>query len=396
MLYREQLECLEEITLAPYAVKSKDSCKRVHEEEEHPLRTAFQRDRDRIIHSLAFRRLEYKTQVFVNYEGDHYRTRLTHTIEVMHVANTLSRLLRLNPDLTEAIAYAHDLGHTPFGHAGEKILDKLMRNHGGFEHNRQSLRVVDSLEKNYPGFSGLNLTKYTRDGIMKHRSEHDKPKIDNLDLSPNTSLEGQVVNIADEIAYICHDLEDGLRSGILNLKEVETLELWNKASKDANKHGIGKNFGKFQFQIIRFLKNLLVTDCAEASLKLLEKENVDSVDKVRNWKKSFIGFHEDVEKGCAEINAFLMENFYQNYRIVRMASKAEEFITKLFERYVKRPEILPPGVQKQVNTIKKSNNKKKVDEEYSVFRTVCDYIAGMTDRFALEEYEKLFNPSKRV
>lgn len=331
MLKRKTFEKLESEFLSDYAMKSKDSRGRIHPEAEHLCRSAFHRDRDRIIHSLAFRRLEYKTQVFVNYEGDYYRTRLTHTLEVAQIAKAIARALRLSEDLVEAIALAHDLGHTPFGHAGEEALRKLMEADGGFEHNRHGLRVVDYLEERYPKFKGLNLSWEVREGIAMHKTAYDKAELPKeFRKFPHPSLEAQVVDVADEIAYNNHDLDDGLTSQFLKFNQLDEVELW-KLAKDE----ITKSYPKMKdeikkYQIIKFLINLQVQDVIEHTEQLLKKHNIHSPDQARSFKKKLVCFSSTVAKKCTKLRVFLNENLYQHYRVARMSNKAKKYIEELF------------------------------------------------------------------
>ncbi|MFC1851016.1 deoxyguanosinetriphosphate triphosphohydrolase [candidate division CSSED10-310 bacterium] len=382
--HREDWEKIEEMTLAPFAVRASQSKGRVYSENPPPHRTCFHRDRDRIIHSNAFRRLEYKTQVFVNYEGDHYRTRLTHTLEVAQTAVSISRALRLNTDLTDVIAMAHDLGHTPFGHAGEETLHQLMKDYGGFEHNRQSLRVVDVLEERYQAFPGLNLSWEAREGIIKHNSAYDNPSSEDFNPGKKPSLEGQVVNLADEIAYNCHDLEDGLRSEILTPAQLSAVVLWQEVLQRAQKEGDFKSSDQLQYQTVRHLKNTLLLDAFEASQQAIQNSQVQTVDHVRSHPADLILLSPAMARKNQEFREFLFHNLYNHYRIIRMADKARFFITRLFERYQQRPDILPSKVHLRLA---------HSDEPE---RIICDYIAGMTDRYALDEYQKLFDPYEKV
>jgi len=373
-------------TLAPYAAKSSDTKGRVHPEEEHPFRSPFQRDRDRIIHCHAFRRLEYKTQVFVYHEGDHYRTRLTHSIEVAQISRTIARALGLNEDLSEAIALAHDLGHPPFGHSGEKVLNNLMAEEGGFEHNAHSLRLVDELEKRYPGFNGLNLTWETRDGIAKHSSEHDiqMPKgefTDNL----RPCLEAQIVDLADEIAYNNHDIDDGISSGMLETEALKEVKLWRSKRKEARARSNTGDEKILTYQTIIGIINAQVTDLVSLMVRRIEENNINSLDDVRRRKGLIAGFSPEMDCMNRELKAFLMKNLYHHYRVIRMADKAERIISELFRAYVREPKLLPPGNYARVESGKVAQK-----------RVICDYIAGMTDRFALKEYGRLFDPFEKV
>ncbi|MBL7084745.1 MAG: deoxyguanosinetriphosphate triphosphohydrolase [Candidatus Omnitrophica bacterium] len=378
MLKRTGLEKQEAAFLADCAMKSKDSKGRVHPEPEHPYRTAFQRDRDRIIHSTAFRRLEYKTQVFVNYEGDYYRTRLTHTLEVTQIARTIARALRLNEDLVEAAALAHDLGHTPFGHAGEDTLHKLMQEHGGFEHNRQGLRVVDYLEQRYPDFKGLNLTWELREGILKHTTAYDHPEIKEFKNFKSATLEAQVVDVADEIAYDSHDLDDGITSKVIDVADLSQIRLWQKAQEQISKKYPRLKNEIQKYQVVKFLINLQVQEIIEQTELTLSREKIHSVNEVRGHEKLVL-FSPELNKERKQLRDFLNQKLYQHYKVVRMSNKARRFIRELFQCYVSNPEQLPPTSQGRV-------------EEEGVYRVVCDYIAGMTDRYAQNEYRRLFQP----
>jgi len=383
MLERRLLEKQEEETLAPYAIKSSQSRGRQHKEKEHLYRTAFQRDRDRIIHSTAFRRLQYKTQVFVNYEGDHYRTRLTHTLEVLQISKTIARSLNLNEDLVEAIALAHDIGHTPFGHSGEMVLHNLMKRHGGFEHNRQALRIVDYLEERYPNFRGLNLTWETREGIIKHTTIYDTPKIDSFDLDKNASLETQVVNASDEIAYNNHDLDDGITSGLISMEEIEKIELWRAASVK-----VKKKYPKLKKKIkksliIRELINMYISDLLNETKNNLKRYKIRTPEDARNIDQKIVNNSASFNKKKKEISNFLFDNLYNHPYVIRMSDKGERFIKQLFTVYVNKPKLIPPEFL-------------KLAEKDGVYRVICDYIAGMTDRFALNEYKRLFEPYEKV
>jgi len=384
MLTRQEIEKREEEVLAPYAMKSKDTRGRIHPEREHEYRSVYQRDRDRIIHSTAFRRLEYKTQVFVNHEGDYYRTRLTHTLEVSQIARSVAKALRLNEELVETIALAHDLGHTPFGHSGEEALHEIMKKHGGFEHNRQGLRVVDLLEQRYPEFPGLNLSWEVREGIIKHQTSFDQPEPTGFEPDKQPSLEAQVVDAADEIAYDNHDLDDGLTAGLLKEEDLQDIELWAKAKQQANRLFRGKlNKEIRKYQIVRSLINLEVTELIKHSENSLKKLNISSCADVRETKKRIISFSPGRRKQMEELRSFLLKNLYRHYRVVRMSNKARRFIKELFEVYLSNPDQLPPT----------SSQRLKNEDAH---RVICDYVAGMTDRYCLDEYKKLFEPYERV
>lgn len=384
MQIKDQLKEYEDSFLACYAMKSVDSRGRVHKESEHPYRSIYQRDRDRIIHSAAFRRLEYKTQVFVNHEGDYYRTRLTHTIEVAQIARTIAYALRLNVDLTEAIGLAHDLGHTPFGHSGEDVLNELMAKFGGFNHNLHGLRVVDHLEERYPEFNGLNLSWEVREGIVKHSSAFDKAS-PIKELAPNEfpTLETQVADIADEIAYDNHDLDDGLTSGLLKESDLEKLEIWNIICKDISGKYAKITEENKKYLVVRSLINKQVTDLIEQTQLNLEKLKLKSHLDVKRLNKKVVHFSKGMQEVRKPLRALLMEKLYHHYRVIRMSDKAKRFIAELFNVYLKRPQALPSQIQKRILSD-------------GVRRVVCDYIAGMTDRYALDEYKKLFDPYEKV
>ena len=384
MQTREILEKIEMEKLAPYAMKASLSLGRNHKETEHPMRTCYQRDRDRIIHSSAFRRLEYKTQVFVNHEGDYYRTRLTHTLEVAQITRTMAKALRLNEDLAETIALAHDLGHTPFGHSGERMLDELMKDHGGFEHNRQSLRVVDHLEDKYPFFKGLNLSWEVREGIIKHSSEHDNPELaDEFQPHLKPTLESEIVNLADEIAYNNHDIDDGLTSEMITVEQLNKIEIWRENYERVSKEMPDRPFKVKRHQTVRYIINMLVTDLIENIIHNVKDQNIESIDDVRNSSKPVVSFSPSVLEKSRELKSFLKENLYRHYRVIRMAEKANRFMTDLFNAYNATPEQLPPHVFRQME----GSNKERI---------IADYIAGMTDRYALDEYKKLFDPYEKV
>jgi len=383
ILERTDLQRREEEVLAPYAGKSARNRGRRYPETEHPLRSAFQRDRDRVVHSTAFRRLEYKTQVFINHEGDHYRTRLTHTLEVAQIARTIARALRLNEDLTEALALAHDVGHTPFGHSGEDALHELMRDHGGFEHNRQGLRVVDELERSYPAFPGLNLTYEVREGMAKHKTSYDVPTPDEFEPDRRSLLEAQAVNIADAIAYDNHDVDDGLRAGIICPDELRALELWGRAEKALTER-FGALEGHFlRRQMVISIINSLVNDVVTSTQARLDQRGVRSIEDVRSAETDLVDFSADMRQVVQELEAFLFENVYRHYRVVRMAEKAKRFVQEMFRTYAGSPEQLPPRHQRRADSD-------------GIHRTVCDYIAGMTDRYAMDEYTRLYYPYHSV
>ncbi|GMQ78011.1 MAG: deoxyguanosinetriphosphate triphosphohydrolase [Anaerolineae bacterium] len=379
---RKELERLEIQVLAPYALKSASSRGRAHPEKESATRTAFQRDRDRIIHTTAFRRLEYKTQVFVFYEGDHYRTRLTHTLEVSQLGRSIARGLGANEDLTEAICLAHDLGHPPFGHAGETALNSLLKDYGGFNHNTQSYHIVTQLENRYPDFPGLNLTYETREGMLKHETEYDKSDAINYEPNKRASLEAQIANVADEIAYNAHDLEDGLRAGLFHHSELAPLELWQFLKDDIGWNGL--SFTEItRRQLIRELIGLMVNDVVETSAANLEQKKLASADQLQDLNSNVVNYSPPLITQTRSLKDFLYERMYRHYRLMRMQTKAERFIKQIFEAYASEPKMLPDKIQYRMNS-------------ESLPQVIADYIAGMTDRFALEEWEKLFDPYSRA
>jgi dGTPase len=383
MLRRAEFDALENQLLAPYAMRSAASRGRVHAGAEHPFRLAFQRDRDRIIHSTAFRRLEYKTQVFVNHEGDYYRTRLTHTMEAAQITRTIAKSLRLNEDLAEAVALAHDLGHTPFGHAGERVLNDLMAPHGGFEHNAQSLRIVDELEERYANFRGLNLTWEVREGIVKHTPPYDKPLAAAFAPGQGPCLEAQLVDVTDEIAYNSHDIDDGLKSGLLTFEQLDGVTIWRDAYRAVRSENPSANRRIWRYQAIRRIIDSWVTDLIVTLEQRLTTERITSLDDVRAFDRPIVGFSPVVDAQRLELKAFLMENLYRHYRVMRMAEKARRVMTELFEAYISEPRQLPPHVLER----------QRLGEPLP--RVIADYIAGMTDRFALGEHRKLFDPLEK-
>ena len=374
---RETLEKLEETLLAPYGMKSKDSKGRAYPEKEAAYRTAFQRDRDRILHTTAFRRLEYKTQVFFNYEGDYFRTRLTHTLEVAQIGRTVARALGGNEDLIESICLAHDLGHPAFGHSGEATLNRLMKEHGGFDHNKQSLRIVTKLERRYPNFPGLNLTWEVREGIVKHESEYDVSDASDYDPDLRGNLETQIANFADELAYTSHDLDDGLRSGMIRPQQLEGIALWEILAEAMNWRGSVLD-EMTRHRMIRHLIGIEVTDLVQSTAERIAESNAKSPLDLQQLPHNVAGFSEDMTRHNRELKDFLYAQLYRHPRVVRMAVKAERVITDLFNIYREEPSILPKHIQALI-------------EERGLERTICDYIAGMTDRYAVEEHQRLFN-----
>ena len=376
---REELEQIERQTLAPYAQFSGDTRGRKHREAPPEWRTHYQRDRDRVIHSRAFRRLEYKTQVFLNGSGDHLRTRLTHTMEVAGIARNIARALKLNEDLTEAIALAHDLGHSPFGHKGETVLDELMRGHGGFEHNNHSLRIVEELEQKYPTFPGLNLSWEVREGLVKHYTAFDHPSKRRGFAAKNSSLEAQVANLADEITYYSHDLDDGLDSGLLTETALaKNVELWNRVARVVKKqHGSLPDECRRYF-IIRTIIDMQVKDVVETSEALIEKAGVQSADDVRLCPKILVQYSAERRKVNQQLRRYLYKNLYFNPVVNEPHLRAKEILRDLFGFYLKQPAEIGENIRRRIRKL-------------GLHRTVCDYLAGMTDRYALQEHARIFS-----
>ena len=378
---RQQLEEIEDKSLAPYGMRSKDSKGRAYLDNEPDYRTSFQRDRDRIIHTTAFRRLEHKTQVFITYEGDYYRTRLTHTLEVAQIGRTIARALGGNEDLIEAICLAHDLGHSAFGHAGEIVLSRLMKDHGGFDHNKQSLRIVTELEQRYPEFPGLNLSWEVREGMVKHESEYDISDASAYNPDLRGNLETQIANVADELAYSAHDLDDGLRSGMLTPRMLEGISLWEILTDQIKWRGPEME-EVARHKLIRQLIGMEVTDLITTTDTRLKESGAQSPLDLQKLSYNVIGFSEEMSRRNRELKDFLYNKMYRHYRVVRMQVKAERLIEQLFNAYREEPSILPDGFQVFI-------------DQRGLERTICDYIAGMTDRYAIEEHQKLFNPLEK-
>ncbi len=365
--------------LASYAIHPDQTKGRRHKEPAAQARTEFQRDRDRIVHSTGFRRLEYKTQVFVNHEGDLFRTRLTHSLEVAQIGRSIARVLALNEDLTEAIALAHDLGHTPFGHAGQDALHECMHDHGGFEHNLQSLRVVDQLEEHYAEFDGLNLCYETREGILKHCSKENAQQLGELGArflnGRRPSLEAQLANLADEIAYNNHDVDDGLRSGLITLEQLAEVELFERHAVIVRKAYPEINERRLVHEIVRRMINALVMDLLQTTQQRIADQKPHSIEDVRNCGE-LIAFSDSMRAESKALKKFLYDNLYRHYRVMRMSEKAKRIIRDLFDAFMQEPRLLP------------TQHQKKAHENLS--RTVADYIAGMTDRYAMREHRRLF------
>jgi dGTPase len=380
-LDRQRLEELEAARLAPYAQLSRDSEGRCYKESEPHYRTAFQRDRDRIVHSAAFRRLEYKTQVFVNDEGDYYRTRLTHTLEVAQIGRTIARALGANEDLVETICLAHDLGHPPFGHAGERALNVLMADRGGFNHNHQSYRVVTELERRYPQWPGLNLTRETLYGLAKHETDYDLSWAAGLDPEMRGSLEAQIANVTDELAYNAHDLDDGLNAELFTPQDLQELEIWRELCNRLDWKGWQiDEITRHAF--IRELIGLLVDDVLRMAQANLERIQPKSASDIQHQPENLVIYSDRVGAMNRTLKQFLYQNMYTNYRVVRMQKRAERFIEEMFRTFADDPRQLPKECQDQV-------------EGNNLHRVVADYIASMTDRSALLEYRRLFDPMMR-
>ena len=374
------------IPLASHAVGEATSRGRMHREDAPAYRGAFQRDRDRIIHSAAFRRLEYKTQVFVNHEGDMFRTRLTHSIEVAQISRTIARALRLNEDLVEAIALAHDLGHTPFGHAGQDALNACMRDHGGFEHNLQSLRVVDVLEERYADFPGLNLTYETREGILKHCSRANARRLGPLGErfldGGQPSLEAQVANLADEIAYNNHDVDDGLRAGLLDVETLSEAAFFREQHEAVRRRWPGLTGRRVVHETIRAMINRQATDLLETSRAAIEAAGPAGPDAVRGHHTALIRFSAPMLAQHRELKQLLRRTLYHHYRVFRMSMKAQRIVRDLFDTFYHTPRTLPHDTQRRIE--------ERGGAEPERARLVADYVAGMTDRFAIAEYRRLF------
>ena len=389
---REEFEAIERSALAPYAQKSGDSRGRKSPQPQHPYRTDFQRDRARIIHSRAFRRLEYKTQVFLNGTGDHLRTRLTHSIEVASISRTIARALSLNEDLAEAIALAHDLGHSPFGHSGEEMLAECMQGNGGFEHNRQSLRVVELLEAAYPEFPGLNLTHEVREGLQKHQAFYDPPEVAhasglrgddvrNRDGRATMqyrcpSLEAQIANLADEITYYSHDLDDAVDFEILRAEQLQETQVWRGSHASVVRRYPEAREPELHQLIIRDIIDVQVRDVIVTSAQAIADSGVGSADEVRRQPVPLISYSEELLSANRELRKFLYKNVYYHPRVAEVNQRACEMLRAVFEAYVRDPELLGDAAAKRIET-------------EGLHRTVCDYIAGMTDRYLIEEHARL-------
>ncbi len=369
----------EDEVLAPYAMRTRQSRGRRHPEQPHPFRTLYQRDRDRIVHSTAFRRLMYKTQVLVTQTNDHHRTRLTHTLEVAQISRTIARQLGLNEDLTEAIALGHDLGHPPFGHAGEEALNGCMAEHGGFEHNRHGLRIVEVLEYRYADFPGLNLSLEVLEAMAHHSKRKDAPEIRALTALGQPLLEAQVVDAADSLAYDTHDIDDALSTGLIRVEDLEAVPFWRLAVERVRQQH--RAIGPLQFQptVVRALIDWQVGDLLEHTRQLLRQHRITTVEEVRKAPNVLVAPGPEVRKLKLELEAFLHERVYRHYRVQRMAAKGDRMLRALFAEFCRAPDLLPERYARRTRTD-------------SVERTVCDYLAGMTDRYAQDEYLRLFQP----
>jgi len=388
----------EDRSLAPYAMKTRRSRGRRHPEPPHPYRTLYQRDRDRIVHSTAFRRLMHKTQVLAAQTNDHHRTRLTHTLEVAQIARTVARRLGLNEDLTEAVALSHDLGHPPFGHAGEEALDQCMREHGGFEHNLHALRIVTLLEYRYPDFPGLNLSWETLEAMALHSRRRDAPEA--ADYTPLTlpsapsdggegrvrgqpPLEAQVADAADSLAYDAHDVDDALSVGLVTVEDMQEVEFWRRASEQAQQRHGPMAPEQFQPTVVRLLIAWQVGDLLEQTGRRIRQERIRSVEDVRAFPEPLVGPGPEVRRLKMELEEFLNRRVYRHYRVLRMAEKGSRIVRMLFEEFRRAPQLLPPRYAHRIDGAGPE-------------RVVCDYVAGMTDRYAQDEYLRLFHPSAAV
>ena len=373
--------------LAPYAAREQTSKGRVFSESSPQYRNQYQRDRDRIIHTAAFRRLEYKTQVFVNHEGDMFRNRLTHSLEVSQIGRTIARVLHINEDLTEAICLAHDLGHTPFGHAGQDALNACMRDHGGFEHNLQSLRVVDKLEERYPDFSGLNLMFETREGILKHCSRKNARELGDLGErflnGKQPGLEAQVANVADEIAYNNHDVDDGLRAGLITVAQLAGCPLFARQQQPVVEQWPGISEKRQVAEIVRRMINTVVTDLVKTSSGLIDECQPQTIDDIRDQREPLIHLSAAVREEHQQLKQFLRKNLYQHDRVKVMTEHANEIIQTLFKAYMDNTGRLPQDFQDRIRDDSNPHS------EQHAARVIADYIAGMTDRYAIAEFEKM-------
>ncbi len=368
-------ETTEKNHLAPYATQSAESLGRRHPEAPHPLRSCFSRDRDRILHSKCFRRLEYKTQVFVNGMADHYRTRLTHTMEMTAVGRTLARILKVNEDLTESICLAHDIGHSPFGHAGEDVLADLMQNNGGFDHNLQSLRCIETIESPYPNFQGLNLTWEVRAGLLKHEASIEGAELDGHPIGPFQSLEAQISDIADDMTYHAHDVDDGLEAGIVTLAQLEQTEFWRMAASTTKNRYPNLSENQFLRATIRNLLELQMLNVIEHSTQTLEKYAPTHVREAMSTPKRAIDFTPDMKEILSQFTAFMFEHLYFHHGVADATQSAVGMMRKLFLHYIEHPETMGRKARARI-------------ENEGLWRTACDYVSGCTDRYAIEEYKR--------
>jgi len=381
---RQELEQIERQILAPYAQFSGDTRGREYQEVPPEWRSHYQRDRDRVIHSRAFRRLEYKTQVFLNGTGDHLRTRLTHTIEVAAISRNIASALKLNTDLAETIALAHDLGHSPFGHKGETVLARLMKGHGGFEHNQHSLRIVEQLEQKYPKFSGLNLSWEVREGLAKHHTAYDHPGRRKGFAAKNSSLEAQIANLADEITYYSHDLDDGLDSELLSEKELAAnVRIWAHAAKLVKKEYGNLSDESRRYFIIRTIIDMQIHDVVENSERLIQKAGVKSADDVRLFPKALVEHTPERRKLNLELRHYLYKNLYYNPVVHEPNLRAVKLLGQLFKYFLAHPQEIGESSQKRI-------------KKTGLHRAVCDYLAGMTDRYVMLESERIFGKKLKV
>lgn len=372
---RQDWESTEERHLAPFSTKSAESLGRMHDEPPHPLRACFARDRDRIFHSRCFRRLEYKTQVFVNGTADHYRTRLTHTMEMSAVGRTLARILKANEDLTECICLAHDIGHSPFGHAGEDALDELMSSHGGFDHNLQSLRCIEVVESPYPNFSGLNLSWEVRAGLLKHEAHIEGASLEGHPIGPFQSIEAQIADIADDMTYHAHDVDDGLEAGIVTLQQLERTEFWQMAASATKERY--PNLSEYQFvrATIRRMLELQVFDVTEYAISAIDKFALISTRDIMTSPQRIVDFSPEMKRILDDFSAFMFENLYFHHGVADATQHSVAMMRKLFLHYIEKPETMGNKARSRITT-------------EGLWRTVCDYVAGCTDRYAIEEYQR--------
>jgi dGTPase len=377
---KKDWEATEAAHLAPYATRSAESKGRHYPQSGHPLRSCFSRDRDRILHSKCFRRLEYKTQVFVNGTADHYRTRLTHTMEMTAVGRTLARILKANEDLTECICLAHDIGHSPFGHAGEHALDELMKNHGGFDHNLQSLRCVETIESPYPDVQGLNLSWEVRAGLLKHEAHIENAKLDGFPIGPFQAIEAQISDISDDMTYQAHDVDDGLEAGIVTLEQLEKTEFWRRAADATNARHTTLTADQFLRATIRNLLELQMIDVMEQSFANLEKQAPSTDREIMTAPARTIDYSSEMKEVLSEFTAFMFEHLYFHHGVADTTQESVTMMRKLFLHYIEHPETMGQKARARIET-------------EGLWRTVCDYVAGCTDRYAIAEYHRFVSSS---